>query len=360
MPRRREWTERDLSILQELYELREMTKRQIATKHFASEKYANKRLYVMKKEGLIATNVYGKRTSGQTITAAYVRLTEAGMDLLMERGFLDSKNYRARDLGLSIQQRQYITDANELYVQIPGVPFMDSRVIKRKYHLNRGNLTVGGFSTSEGDYMIYILMPDAKNQTLIKIIREIKKHLRIRGYLIYYKSQSVKHAFEAMSDRMELVTGGIPVHLVPFNEWGIHITREYILTNTFLKLQKLLEPHGELTEIGSSSKYGFEYGLIQREKSGQGRGSSGPYVIELLTMNIMILKRCLTSYTIDTSQTVGRRVLLICHEDEVERYKEELLSAAHVDIVGIPKSAFESHFEGSDVRNTDVQGGNLR
>lgn len=334
MPRQREWTDRDLSILQELYELREMTKKQITMKHFTSEKYAHKRLYVMKKEGLITTNVYGKRTAGRTVTAAYVRLTEAGMDLLIERGLLDSKNYRARDLGLSIQQRQYITDANELFVQIPEVPYMDSRQIKRKYNLNRGNLTVGGFRSDKGDYMIYILMPDAREQTLIKIINEIKKHMKLRGFLIYYKSQSVKQAFETMSEKLNLVTGGIPVHLLPFNEWGIQITREYILTNTFLKLQKVLEPYGELKEVGHSSKYGFEYGLVQKERIGPWKD---PYVIELLTRNMMTLKRCLTNYSIGVSQTVGRRVLLFCYEDEVERYKQELSSAAHVDIVGISK-----------------------
>ena len=44
-------------------------------------------------------------------------------------------------------------------MQIPEVPYMDSRQIKRKYNLNRGNLTVGGFRSDKGDYMIYILMP---------------------------------------------------------------------------------------------------------------------------------------------------------------------------------------------------------
>jgi hypothetical protein len=35
MPRQREWTDRDLSILQELYELREMTKKQITMTRLA-------------------------------------------------------------------------------------------------------------------------------------------------------------------------------------------------------------------------------------------------------------------------------------------------------------------------------------
>lgn len=344
MPRQREWTERDLSILHELYHLREMTKGQIAAKHFASVKYANKRLFIMKKEGLITSHVFGMKTADRTLTTAYLRLTEAGMDLLMERGLLDSKNYRARDLGLSIQQRQYITDANELYVQMSEVPFMDSRAIKRKYNLNRGNLTVGGFSVNEEDYMIYILMPDAKNQTLIKIMTEIKRHPRLKGYLIYYKSQSVKHAFEAMSDKVGLVTGGIPVHLLPFNEWGIQITKELILTNTYLKLRKWLEPYGDLIEVGNKSKYGFLYGLYEHGSS------TGPYVIELLTMNMLALRRCLMNYTNDTSQKVGRRVLLLCYEEEVEHYKQHLLTAAYVDIVGISPESVKRSFERGDER----------
>ncbi|MCE3203455.1 hypothetical protein [Paenibacillus sonchi] len=345
MPRQREWTDRDLSILHELYELREMTKGQIVTKHFANgEKYGNKRLYIMKKEGLITSHVFGKRMAGQTVTAAYVRLTEAGMDLLIEHGLLDSKNYRARDLGLSIQQRQYITDANELYVRIPEVPFMDSRAIKRKYHLNRGNLTVGGFRTAEGDYMIYLLMPDARNQTLIKIITEIKKHPKLRGYLIYYKSRPIKDAFEGMSNKMGLVTGGIPVHLLPFDEIGITLTRQYILsTNAFLNLQELLSQYGQLTRVKEgSNKHGFLYGIRRSD------GLPTPYVIEVLIGDIMIYKRCLRNYNVDAYQREGRRVLLFCLETDVERYKQELLTAAHVDIVGISKEMIERSFERRD------------
>ncbi|MBG9796068.1 hypothetical protein ABD76_28010 [Paenibacillus dendritiformis] len=334
MPRKREWTERDLSILQELYELREMTKSQITTKHFEGNvKYANKRLYIMKKEGLIVSQVHGMRKEGKTVVAAYVRLTEQGMGLLIKTGRLDKKSYRARDLGLSLHQREYITDANELHVRIPEGDFMDSRAIKRKHQLNRGNLTVGGFATQQGDYMIYILRPDALERTLVKIIAEIKSPKKVKGYLVYYKSPSVKSAFESIIEKMVLVTGGIPVHLLPFDELGIRITRDYILSNTFLKLQKLFEPYGELSPVRGPSKYGFLYGLRQEP------GKRGPYVIELLTGDIMILKRCLRNYNLEASQREGRRILLFCFAEEVQSYKKELSSAAYVDIVGIPRES---------------------
>lgn len=335
MPRRREWTERDVAILRELYELRELTKAQIATKHFdGNMKYASKRLYIMRTEGLISSEVYGTRVNGRTQVAAYCRLTEQGMELLRTKGILNKVKYRARDLGLSVQQREYIMSANELHVRIPEVPFMDSRSIKRKYNLNRGNLTVGGFSTESGDYMIYILRSDALDKTLVKIISEIKQLRKLKGFLVYYKSQSVKRSFEAISEQIGLVTGGIPIHLLPFDETGFKITREYILSNAFLKLKNLFKDYGEFTEVPGQSKYGFRYGIYQKRIEGE---RSGPYVVELITGDMLILKRCLRNYNSDLSQRVGRRVLLFCYEEEVERYREELLSASHVDIVGISK-----------------------
>lgn len=335
MPRKREWTERDLLLLRELLELREMTKAQIVEKHFeGNEKYGAKRLHIMKAEGLVVSKVCGHLSQGRKTTAAHYRLTEKGMNLLIQEGLIVEKSHRARDLELSKPQRQYIIDANELHVQIPDVPFMDSRAIKQKYSLNRGNLTVGGFSIESGDYMIYILRPDAFEKTLVKLITEIKQAKNMRGFLVYYKSQSVKRSFEAISEKLGLVTGGVPVHLLPFDELGIRITKDYILSNALLKLKNLFKDYGEFAEVQGQSKYGFRYGIYQQRVEGE---RSGPYVIELLTGDMMILKRCLRNYNIEMSQRVGRRVLLFCYEPDVERYKEELLSASHVDIVGISK-----------------------
>ncbi|MNI52507.1 hypothetical protein D3C73_1072970 [compost metagenome] len=220
--------------------------------------------------------------------------------------------------------------------------YLDSRAIKRKYKLNRGNLTVGGFSSEDGDYMIFILNPDAKEPTLMKIITEIKAQKPVQGYLIYYKELAVKSQFEAICEKQALVTGGVPVYLLPFDSFGIGITREYILSNAFLKLQQLLQVYGTLTTVKSPSKYSFRYGIRQ------GDPSSDPYVVELITRDILILKRCLRNYNREMSQREGRRVLFFCLETDVERYKQELLTAAHVDIVGISKEMIEQSFERSD------------
>lgn len=343
MPRQREWTERDLSLLRELYEVREMTKGQIMQKYFdGNMKYGSKRLYILRDEGLVTSQVHGFGSGDKRTRAAYYRLTEQGLHLLREKEVISETSYRARDLELTVQQRQYIIDANELHIRIPNVTYLDSRAIKRKYKLNRGNLTVGGFTYEDGDYMIFILNADSKEQTLIRILMEIRAQKPVGGYLIYYKSLAVKRQFEAISEKQALVTGGVPVYLLPFDSFGIGITREYILSNAFLKLQQLLQGYGKLTTVKSPNKFSFRYGIRQ------GDPSTDPYVIELITGDILILKRCLRNYSREMSQREGRRVLLFCLETDIERYKQELSSAAHVDIVGISRVSIERSFERGD------------
>ncbi|ALP37986.1 hypothetical protein ASL14_19130 [Paenibacillus sp. IHB B 3084] len=344
MPRQREWTERDVNILYELYKVREMTKQQIVQSYFEGNlKYGNRRLYMLRDEGLVTSGVHGGNgQGGKRVRTAYYRLTERGLELLRKKGVVEESKYRARDLELTVQQRQYIIDANELHIRLPDVIYMDSRAIKRKYNLNRGNLTVGGFNNEKGDFMIFILNGDAKEQTLQKILMEIGAKEHVSGYLVYYKSESVKRAFESLCDKQGLVTGGVPLYLLPFDDLGIGVTQYGILsTNAFLNLQELLSEYGQLTKVkDGKNKYGFLYGMRRDD------GLPTPYVIEIITGNILILKRCLRNYNVDAHQREGRKVLLFCYEDEVSWYKQELLSAAHVDIVGISKNAFESNFEG--------------
>ncbi|MBY9079560.1 replication-relaxation family protein [Paenibacillus sp. HN-1] len=343
MPRQREWTERDVSLLHELYNLREMTKEQIMRRYFeGNAKYGSKRLYILRDEGLVVSEVHGTRKGEMAIRTAYYRLTEKGLRLLREKGRIGDHKERARDLKWSLKQREYMTDANELHLGIPEVPFLDSRAIKKRHGLNRGDRTVGGFTAEDGDYLIYVLNANAKEETLIKIIEEIRKPKSIRGVMVYAKSESVKHVFKSFCEKQGLVTGGVPLYVLPFDHFGIRLAREYIFSNTFLKLEKLFEPYGKLVLVPAPSKYGFLYGVHQES------GKRGPYVIELLTGDIMIMKRCLRSYNRDASQREGRRVLLFCYEDEVERYKQELSSAAHVDIVGISQEIIERSFERSD------------
>lgn len=343
MPKQREWTERDLLILQALYELRELTKQQVTAKYFnGNVKYANKRLYIMRCEGLIVTQVYGRRIEQHTRVAAYIRITERGMELLVAKKRIEVSSYRARDMGLTAKQRQYIIDANELHLRIPEIPFLDSRRIKKKYHLNRGDLLLGCFETTQGDYTIYMLNVETKPQTLIKIVTEIRssKQLQVKGYLIFYKHISVKRRFVELCEQEGLVTGGIPIYLLPYDELGIDLTRWYILaSDRYAYLQQVLASYGQLVRVKERDKYGFLYGL---RREGEGKP---PYLVEQLTGDMLTLRRNLKFYTPEISRREGHRVLVICLEEEVAHYQKLMEHERHVDVLGIPRIAVERQFK---------------
>lgn len=344
MPKQREWTERDVQMLREMYRLREMTKEQLLRRYFSggNEGYGSKRLHVLKQEGLVISEVHGARKNGRMLRTAYYRLTEQGLRFLRERGVIEDYGDRARDLKWSTKQRELMLDMNELHLSMPDIAFSDSRAIKRKYSMNRGDRVVGGFNVGEGDYLVYILTANAQEDTLIKIIEEIRKPKPIQGHLVYAKSSAVKRHFERLCEQQKLVTGGVPMHVLSLDALGVGITRHYILLNGYSHLQELLADHGKLSRVKDRSKYGFWYGMRPLTSI---EAASAPYVIELLTGNILMLKRCLSAYNRDRSEREGRRILLICWDTEIELYRQELIMHTHIDLLGIPRSAVESHFK---------------
>ncbi len=308
----RRWTERDISILQDLYEVREMTKHQVISKYFVGrERYGVKRLWTMKREWLISSKVYGLWIEGKKTLAAHYRLTEKGLRVLVKSGRISDGQVRARDLELSAKQRQYVMDANELHVRIPEVNYLDSRAIKRKHALNRGDLVMGTFETGHGDYGVYILQPNGREQTTVKIIKEISGKWKFAGRLVFYKSEAAKQLFERVSEQLAMTTGGMPVHLLPYNERGIAITRDLILKDDLNALAQLLKDHGTLELI--TSKHGFRHRI---------RDFRECYAIELLTGDMLILKRSLKNYNVNQYRNEGRKVRVFCWSDELETVRQ--------------------------------------
>lgn len=332
-----------MSILHELYAVREMRRQQIFERFFVGhEGYAHRRLSILRDEGMVTSEVHGYGPPERRVRAAYYRITEKGIELLRKKGRINETNYRARDLELTVKQREYVVDTNELHIKMPEVGYLDSRAIKRKYNLNRGNLTVGGFQGEKGDYMIFLLQENVIKHTLEKIFEEISAGTNVQGYLVYTKSPSVKTHFEQLSEKVGLVTGGVPLHLLPYDEYGVGLTRHYILSNHLPEL--LVEQGiGKLVQVkgGGSDKYGFRYGLRPLGDE----TSATPYAIELLTGDPLILRRCLSAYHKGRSQTEGRRVVVICWEDDLPELQTSWEAETHVDFIGVPRTAVKTHFE---------------
>ena len=320
--RAREWTERDIAILHKLYQVRVLTKSQLEQTFFRdSERYGSKRLEVMRKEQLVTSKVAWSRDKG-SLEASY-RITEKGLRLLAQKGLISEGEVRARDLEPTEKQREYIFDVNELHLKCQSIPFVDSRLIKRKYHLNRGDTVAGAFTWGGLDYMIYLVNSGAKEQTIVKILSEIRHAPKgVAGFLVYYKDDSARHSFERVFENMNIVTGGFPVHILPFNDKGIWITQN-IIFDSGDNLLGILKNFGQVVSL-PTNRYGFKHGIILPD-------GSKYYVLEVLSGNRIFLDRILREYTGKNTD-----VLLCCWEDDLERYQERVAGARFIRIYSVP------------------------
>lgn len=326
--RAREWTARDITLLEQLYRLRELTKHQVAVQFFeGSKNRAGARIHVLKIEGLIHAKVSWSRESKKL--EAHYRISERGIRILVDRGIIEKGQARARDLELSEKQRSYITDANEIAFKCSPITYLDSRMIKRKYSLNRGDLVLGAFSVISGDYMIYILAQQAYEITIERIIKEIQSEKKdkssITGYLVFYKDQSTRETFERHSKTIGLVTGGIPIYLLPFSDRGVWIIREFIFGD---QLTKWLQVDGQIKQV-AASKHHFQYGIIFND-------GTKKYAVETLTGDNMLLERILREYKGKTDNKERMNVLLFCWAEEAEFYRSKVSGAHWMEIMPIP------------------------
>lgn len=322
----RAWTERDVRLLQELLHIREMTKAQVLGNYFAGkEKYGELRLHIMKKEELIVSEVRWV-ADRKALEAAY-RITQKGIRLLVERGMLDEEGeIRARDLQLTEKQREYILDANEIHFIVPNVPYLDSRSIKKKHDMNRGDLVAGGFVKEQSSFLIYIIQHDVLDRTILRVIDEIQEVTEgIGGYLVYTKGSEAKAAFERTFVQQKVVTGGIPVHVLPFNERGFEITKRLIFGG---ELPKLLEPYGTLAP--TQGRYGFRHGMRCRD-------GTRKYVLEYLTGDRIVIDRSLREYKGVLQNGESQGVFLFCWEEDVEAMRERVKLIPYcVEIISLP------------------------
>lgn len=347
--RSRKWTERDIALLHELYKLREMSKTQCLALFFPNnEVYGKKRIEVMRQARIILSITRYAKELGRL--QATLRITERGLHMLVERGLVQEREVRARDLELSDKQRSYILDANEISFKVKHVPYLDSRAIKRKYNLNRGDLVLGSLSPSEGDYMLYILTAGVYGSTVKRIVDEISVHLKkravdgvsadingIAGYLIYYRDEEARDTFERYS--VGLVTGGVPIHLLPYSDRGIFVTRELIFGEVEAVLHLMERTIGQEAAIRylPSSKYHFDYGVTYKD-------GSSKYIINSLTGNKIKLERIMREYKGSTAK--GRMdALLFCWTEDEVYYRTKAREAHWIEIVPIMPPSFETRLD---------------
>jgi|GEM_PF-6471570 len=332
--RARAWTERDIRILEDLHKSRVLTKGQIRERYFGGrEGYCTWRMHVMKKEGMVSSKVTWSEEKGRV--EAHYRIGERGIRLLVERGKVsetEAEEVRARDLEPTIKQREYLLDVNELRYRcgVSVEAFLNSREVKRKYQLNRGNLVAGAFMVEgRGDYGIYLLNGGVWESTVKRVIEEIRGFHWVAGYLVYCKDERARWLFEGIANDKGLSTGGRPVHVLLYEERGIWITKEFILGKTEERILEWLRPYGAAGVI-PESRYGFRYGM----KGADGRDY---YVIEMLTGDWAGLYRVLRNYEGKTRDGRALPALLFCWQEDEGIIRRRVEGVSWVEVVPVAR-----------------------
>lgn len=314
--RKREWTERDIEILLELYRMRAVKLELILEKWFGESRgYGKIRLSVMKKEWLVTS----KRTRTNGRNEAIYRITERGVRLLVERGALkEGEAVRARDLEFSRMQKDVMMEAGELRFTLPEIPYLDSRTFKRKHEMNRSELVLGGFELPDGDCALYIMRDNPKEQTVQRLVREIgAPRSNISRYLVFCKGDKTHFAGIRWS------TGGKPVHVLPLNEQGVTILRELVFGD------RLAELVGEYGELCTAPENRWRFRHVLKTPAGE------RFAVETLTGDTVLLERALREYR-DTRTKI---VLFLWEEDmtTLERVK----GASWIEVVSIPRGRLQ-------------------
>jgi hypothetical protein len=189
--------ERDLSILQDLYNFRALTTEQIKRKYFPdSEHYVNKILYKLRKENfIISSTLRGSRDKRKGVS--YHRLTETGLECLARHG-VSVEGY-SQNLYLKPSQLHYVLSANDIMTDLTqsGWEALDSRGIKKRFNLDDRMNIHGLLIEPEGKhYGYYVLEEGITRANLGKMVAEIRdSYAVVENFIIFTKGSRSYNQF---------------------------------------------------------------------------------------------------------------------------------------------------------------------
>ena len=322
----RRMVETDERLLYDLYRFRILTKDQIERLYFEGSKwYTYHKMYIMKNSGYVNSKIIMRRKpQGKERTAIYF-ITDKGIRELKERGWTD-EDVEAKDLQIERQNMEGYLEFNDLYVELRdhGYTFIDSRTLKKKYQMERGDLCKGAMITPDGtEFLVYILRNGAKEQTLRRVLKETNRsyeHMTRRNNLVLFRG----------SDSFELFQN---LHLETVNLDGTNILDSiYALPYTYaINLFKRLKTEQDYVNL--FSKYGSVYRnseeTIEKHKRYLiNQDGKEKYAINLLMNDLTLIDRI-------KRERWDRHVVLFVFTDFVDEVTERLKGVRQVEITEI-------------------------
>lgn len=277
-------SDREKSILMDLYRYRVMTTEQIKKRHFNNTgTYVNKVLWKLRTKKLIKSHTLSKSRKGKK-GYSYHRLTEIGIECLAKHEMSIEGQSSLSSLYVKPRQVPYILMLNDIVVDLTNSKWKvwDSRYVKNKYNLDK-RMNIQGLMVSpdQQDYGLYVLGNDVNSQTIGKIQSEIRLNStsHLNNYIVVAKGLKsymdfIKKAVEVEKENdikvNKLITGNpIKVYLYkPFILHSLAFEDELDWIKTLceflsLKLKSTTIPEGERQSFPYIVEYeGKEYYLV--------------------------------------------------------------------------------------------------
>lgn len=322
-------TNRDLQIILDLYLFQMMTREQIQIKHFPnSNHYSYKRLRVLRDAGYIKSDVFHVQKGVEV--AAHYRVTEKGLRLLLKQGLIPEIDVRARKLQLTKQHYPTVIGANDVFIHLGEYICYGSRLTKKRHDLDRGDLVAGSIESRFKQHSIYILQNNLRRETMFRLLSEIDKNSSstFDSQIIYFKGADARAFFfsEYRKNRPPSL-----LHLLPHTELGIEVTRRLILNEDLNNLLNLVLSIS-FQEL-AKTEHGFRFTI-------RNNGDES-YLEEYLTCNPVVLENLVNSryYNMTSYKSAGKRVTLLCWEEDEGFIRELTKAITYVDIVPVNSKA---------------------
>lgn len=312
-------TERDLRILYDLYRFKVMSGEQLRRLYFGDHvAYTYRKLYIMKNSGWIGSRkIVREMSDGGRIGAIYY-ITDRGLRVLREHGVIDDERVEAKDLRIKKENVGSYLDFGDLYMELrkSGYTFIDSRQLKKKYNMERGDLYKGAIiDRDSNEYFVYIIRDRARESTLKRILGEVGKSSSEapswRNLILFRGMNSYDEFLELLDSHV--VTSAC---LMPYG-FAIKYLKNYQGEQHFVKI---ITKYGEVRENEDHLKSVYPY-IIKSE----GREK---YVANLMMNDLALLDRM-------NRERTDREVMLFTHEIFSYDIEERLQGNRWVEIIEI-------------------------
>ena len=275
-------TQKDIEVLQRLYELRAMAAGQIKRAFYNNSTYGYRRIIELKTHGYLGSRSWGEFKGGakQTRTTAVYWISDKGIKLLnLEKPRTASKN---KPKNLFLMKRQILI--NEVYTRLMQLEnqnstegtweWIEAREAKSRYGYNKSDLLSGCLKNlhTNDSYAIYIPSKVADDEIMIKRLEnEIDNRASLRDIIVLCTDAELFQKYRSMRPV------GRSLRILP------HLSGTNLIYNLLSnkdKIKKLYAKHMNINYTDISEEYGLFFATHKTQDF---------YLAELLSNDIVII-----------------------------------------------------------------------